>query len=285
MTGILPKITFHKGSVYEESFVTKTVGYGGALLIIAAETPFHPRDYQWPDQPADKGVAVNSAGSRFSVRDAVFAATDGGAVFADEDIPVKKGEPGWFFCVGHVLDADSGFSEGDKINLAVESGYRRKLSRVHSATHVMSLALNRTLAPLWSKEAPLLDAFGAPCFDSLAIAQSDIGENSCTDRYRLGKSLRKKGFSARELGAALKKCEDEINGLVAEWLAADAPVTILAEEDILAARRSWRAEVAGRPVEIPCGGTHVGALSEIGAVSVMMEMPDEETLVIVTSVK
>lgn len=284
MAKVLPQITFHKGSVYEESVVAKSLEYGKKRLVIAGETPFHPRDYQWPDQPADKGVAVNASGERFEVMDAVFAATDGsGAFFADDGIPVKKGEPGWFFCVGHILDGGSGFAEGDKITLEADGGYREGLSRVHSATHVMALALNMTLAPFWSKLPPLCDPLGSPGFDALAIARSSMEAGFCTDNYRMGKSLRKKGFSAKELAPALKQCGEGINALMAEWLSAGAPVTIFAADGALASRRFWRSEIMGRAVEIPCGGTHVRSLAEIGAVKVSLEMPDEETLVIVTS--
>lgn len=282
VTGVCPQITFHKGSVYEESVVVKLLEYGGRQLVVAAETPFHPRDYQWPDQPADRGFAVNAAGGRFSVIDAVFTATDGsGGFFTDAGIPVKKGEPGWRFCVGHVLEG-VGFAEGDKIILEADGEYRGKLSRAHSAAHVMSLALNMTLAPFWSKPAALSDPLGSPNFDSLAMARSSITEDFVTDQYRMGKSLRKKGFSAKELGAALEECEEGINALLVEWLSADAPVAILAPDGALGSRRLWRSEIAGRRVEIPCGGTHVRSLSEIGAVRATLEMPDEETLVIRT---
>lgn len=282
MAKVLPQITFHQGSVYEETFVTNSLAYGEKRLVIAARTPFHPRDYQWPDQPADRGFAVNAAGERFAVTDAVFAATDGsGAFFADGAIPVKKGEPGWFFCVGHVLDG--GFAEGDRITLEADAGYRGGLSRVHSATHVMALALNMTLAPFWSKLPPLYDPLGSPGFDSLAITGSSMKETFCTDHYRMGKSLRKKGFSAKEFAPALKQCEESVNALLAEWLSADAPVTVFAADAALDSRRFWRSEIMGRAVEIPCGGTHVRSLSEIGAARASLEMPDEETLVIVTS--
>lgn len=286
MPDIFSKITFHMGSVYEESYVTKAIEYGGALLVITAVTPFHPRDYTWPDQPADRGIGIDAAGGRSVLRDTVFVAMDGkGGIFADRDIPVKTGEPGWSFCVGHVFDRDAGFCEGDNIRLEVERDYRKKLSRVHSATHVMSLALNRALASFWSKEAPLFDALGSPDFDGLAMERSAVGESFCTDQYRLGRSLRKKGFSVRELGAGLKTSESEVNRLFSEWLSADAPVTMLATGETLASRRSWRTKIGGLTVEMPCGGTHVSSLAEIGPASAAMAMPDEETLVIITSVR
>lgn len=284
MAGLLSEVTFHHGSIYEESAVVKIARYGGASLIITKRTPFHPRDYQWPDQPADKGALINAARKRYAVTDAVFAAVDeNGGLFADQEIPVKKGEPGWFFCVGHVLDGDSDFSEGDKITLEVDGGYREALSRVHSVTHVMALALNKSLAPLWQKNAPQLDALGSPDFDGLAMAQSEMGTEFCTDRYRLGKSLRKKGFSASGLKDALKECEDKINRQIAEWLTADTAVVIRAADGILSSRRFWHTEIAGSSVEIPCGGTHVRSLSEIGTVKAEMTMPDDETLIIITS--
>ncbi|MDR3354152.1 MAG: hypothetical protein LBO21_03880, partial [Synergistaceae bacterium] len=66
------KATFHKGSMRERSVVTYITSYGDAYVMAAAATPFHPRDYQWPDQPADKGFVENSLGRRYDLADAVF---------------------------------------------------------------------------------------------------------------------------------------------------------------------------------------------------------------------
>lgn len=278
------RISFHNGSIREETVVRNVVRRGESVVVIADLTPFHPRDYQWPDQPSDKGSAVNSSGERFAVTDAIFTAADvKGDYYFDMDIPVKKGETGWTFAVAHTLGTDADFAAGDRITLEVDAAYRKGLSRVHSATHVMALALNKAFAPLWRKDAPSFDALGSPGFDGLAIQRSKIGSQFCVDSYRLGKSLRKKGFTATELVNDLKNYENEVNSRLAEWLAQDALVTIYAADCALSTRRFWRTKIDGLDVEIPCGGTHVASLSEIGTPRVTMEMTDGETLTVVTS--
>lgn len=278
------EISFHLGSLKEEASVLKTVRRGADSVLVASITPFHPVDYQWPDQPADRGCAINADGGRFELADAIFTALDGkGDFYFDREIPVRKGEPGWYFCVGHVLPGGCGFAAGDKITLSVDAEYRQKLSRAHSAAHVMALALNRVLTPLWRKEAPSADALGSPNFDGPAIQKSEIGTVGCLDSYRIGKSLRKKGFSADGLAAGLKGYEAEVNALLAKWLSADSPITIHAGGAALASRRFWRSKIDGADVEIPCGGTHLSSLRQIGSIDVALEMPDGETLTVVTS--
>ena len=119
------------------------------VVIVTDVTPFHPRDYQWADQPADRGV-IEVCGTSFPVLDAVVIAVgQGGSYYMDAEIPIKKNDPQWFFCVGHVLPRGASLSEGDEVLLSVDEDYRSALSRAHSAAHIMSLALNMELSALW----------------------------------------------------------------------------------------------------------------------------------------
>jgi alanyl-tRNA synthetase len=152
----------------------------------------------------------------------------------------------------------------------------------------MGPALNAALAGLWRKDPGRADALGNPDFDQLAIESSSITELLCTDTYHIGKSIRKKGFTADPLITNLSSYEDEINGKITRWMEADSPITIRSEGDStesLTSRRYWRAALDGRDAEMPCGGTHAGRLSEIGEVRASLEMPDAETLIIRTSVR
>jgi alanyl-tRNA synthetase len=149
----------------------------------------------------------------------------------------------------------------------------------------MGIALNRIFAPLWKKDPGCRDCFGNPHFDSLAMEKSVIGLLGATDTYRIGKSLRKKGFDREALFAGLKPLEEEVNALLSAWSSLDAPVTMRADGDLLADRRYWSAPLDGAVAEIPCGGTHVKNLAEIGAARAEFDMPDEETLIIRTSVR
>jgi len=279
------RITFHTGSCRELSRVAATAKKDGVTVVMTEVTPFHPRNYRWPDQPADKGRLQTADGARFDVEDAVFVGVSpDGIFFVDGEIPAKKHDEGWRFCVGHAVRAAKlSFARGEEITLLVDEDYRRSLSRAHSAAHLMALALNRSMEPLWRKDA-VTDSFGAPDFDTLAMDVSIISPLACRDRYRLGKSLRKKGFSADALRNDPQKYENEINSALAAWLREDAPVTQRAEGDGLTSNRYFCTTLEGRSIEMPCGGTHVRALREIGQISARVSLPDEETLIIDTSV-
>ena len=283
----LSTVTFPCGSACERTSVSAITQHGGDYVVIAASTPFHPRDYQWPDQPEDGGYIESSAGRRHGLSDVVCVGVDSeGIYFVDTEIPVKKNAPGWQFVVGHVIRGENpSLAAGDEILLQVDEARRSQLSRPHSAAHLMSLALDRVLAPLWHKEAPWLDALNNPPFDQLAIERSQIAPLSSVDSYRLGKSLRKKGFSAHGLANELDESIRAVNAQIAEWLQTDAPVSIRTEGNLLTSYRYWSTVLENRTVEIPCGGTAVARLCEIGSVEVTAEMPDEETLIIRTSVR
>ncbi|MDR1472400.1 MAG: hypothetical protein LBS75_07740 [Synergistaceae bacterium] len=281
-------MTFHTGSCEEESVIAATCRReGGALVVIASETPFHPRDYQWPDQPEDLGYAEDGRGRRYEVADAIFVAVSpGGDFHADRDIPVRKNSPGWNYFAGHVIrDEDASLTAGERVLLRADAERRLALSRAHSASHLMGPALNRALSGLWRKDPGRTDALGANDFDQLAIESSSISELLCTDSYHIGKSMRKRGFAAEPLAANLRLYEDGINDLIARWQSEDSAITIRAEGDSLASRRYWRATLGGKEAEMPCGGTHTRSLSEIGQVRVSLEMPDNETLIIRTYVR
>lgn len=280
------KVTFPSGSCRESSRVAAVAQRGDDFVVMTEVTPFHPRDFQWPDQPEDKGYIRTADGRRYPVADAVFVGISPVGIFSvDREIPTKKSDPDWRFCVGHVVEGERPlFARGEEIVLQVDEARRLALSRAHSAAHLMALALDRSFTPLWHKEAKA-DALGASDFDALAMDVSAIGLLSCRDRYRLGKSLRKKGFSIDELRQNMKKHEGEINATLAAWLAHDTPIAQRTEGDGLTSHRYFCTSIEGKAVEMPCGGTHVRSFAEIGTASVKLSMPDEETLIIDTSVQ
>ncbi len=287
MADFASRVTFPFGSCREKSVITAVVPREDDTILLTETTPFHPRDFVWPDQPEDKGYVENEDGRRYSLADVVFVGIGPEDVYSvGGEIPVKKSTPGWTFCVGHVIcEERPHFSKGDAITLQVDEARRAALSRAHSASHLMSLALNKALAPLWRKEAPQIDVLGNPHFDRIAVEQSQIGPLLSDDRYRLGKSLRKKGFAAENLRESLARCVDEMNGTIADWIAADSDTRIRTEGDSLTSYRCWCATVGGARVEIPCGGTHVSGFSGIGTVRIAAEMPNDETLLIKIAVR
>ena len=130
------------------------------------------------------------------------------------------------------------------------------------------------------------DGLGHPDFDSLAMESSVMDEHASTDRYRLGKSLRKKGFDAEGLTEALPDLTARINARLAGWLAADAPVRVDAPGPEITARRQWVCELPEGTVSIFCGGTHIARLGELAALTAELDLSaDGSELVVVTTPK
>ncbi|WP_158863586.1 metal-dependent hydrolase [Leifsonia sp. AG29] len=245
----------------------------GRSAVVLDRTAFHPIDPVWPDQPADRGTLTVDGASQ-PIVDAVVGGTDGEVLYVG-DAPVRTGTEGWTFVVCHIVDDAGGIEPGASASVAVDPAYRAALSAGHTACHLASLALNEALSGLWTKEVPV-DGRGRPNFDQLAITSSRILENGSIDEYRIGKSLRKKGLAAAELRVRLDDIENEANSRLAEWVATGAAVSILRDGDGLSERRSWRCELPDGAVEIPCGGTHVHALTDFSAVRVALELREAD---------
>ncbi|MFI6291706.1 metal-dependent hydrolase [Nonomuraea sp. NPDC050790] len=259
-------VTFPNGQVSGHSEIVGTVPAGDRHGLVTAETPFHPLDHTWPDQPADRGLIGG-----LPVVDCVTAArAPSGEVFLAADIPVRRGEDGWQWLVVHVTDTP--LPVGEQVELSVDAGYRAALSAGHTACHLAALALNAALAGMWRKETRP-DALGSPDFDQSAITSSSIGPFRSQDVYRLGKSLRKKGFTADSLDPVAVAAV--VNERLKEWVAADVPVWIDVPGPGLTARRTWHCALPEGEASIPCGGTHVRRTSELGSVTVALELGEQ----------
>ncbi|GAA0823519.1 metal-dependent hydrolase [Streptosporangium amethystogenes subsp. fukuiense] len=258
------QVTYPHGGVHGVSRVLSATPLDGGYGVVTAETPFHPLDHTWPDQPADRGT-VNG----LPVVDCVTGASDGERLYLGKEIPVRRGADGWEWLVVHVLkEPIAGDAE-----LAVDEAYRSALSAGHSACHLAALALNAALADRWRKEvAP--DSLGRPDFDQAAITTSRIVEHGSDDVYRLGKSLRRKGFDAE--GLDLSELTRRIDDQLGAWIAADAPITVDSPSPSLSARRMWHCSLPEGEARIPCGGTHVSRTSELGSVRVSLSLQDAE---------
>ncbi|RJT78393.1 metal-dependent hydrolase [Arthrobacter cheniae] len=248
----------------------------GRRVVLLDTTAFHPVDSAWPDQGPDRGVLV--AGTRtWPVTDCVVGATDGTTLHLGAGSPVRKGTDGWAFVVVHVIEGsrsepDGGPAEGDEVVVRVDATHRVAVSAGHTGCHLASLALNRALSGRWKKDvAP--DALGAPNFDALAIDTTVIGEFGSVDRYRLGKSLRRKGFVVEDLDT--DAIAAEVDATLAEWTATGASISIEADGPGLTDRRRWVCGLPGERAEIPCGGTHLTSLAGID-VAVRLELDDAD---------
>jgi alanyl-tRNA synthetase len=285
-------VTFPAGGLSVESEVLAVVEIDGATLSVVdsgagtewdagsvvigfttAISPFHPVDHGWPDQGPDRGT-VTIDGVTVDVAGVVLGATQGPNLLTANNIPVRRGEPGWAFVVVHLLAPGSpGPVVGQQVRLDVDASYRESLCFGHTACHIAALALNSALADRWRKPV-VTDGLGHPNFDQLALSSSRIRPDGSTDIYRLGKSLRKKGFDVLDLStggvAALT------NALLARWVEAGATVAILTQGPGLTDRRTWVCDLPDGQERIACGGTHLTSLEGVAAITVSLTLDDAE---------
>ena len=201
----------------------------------------------------------------------------------DTDIPVKRGAEGWAFVVVHPLAGQHSLAVGSRVELKVDAAARDALSLGHSGCHLAALALNRVLVPYWRKEVSERDSLDQPDFDRLAIQSSRVEPMGSQEQYRIGKSLRKKGVNSEALLAELAQIEERINQQLADWLAAGGEIRRSRTGEAIIDSRYWHCMLAGAEVTIPCGGTHVSNLAELGQVRVQLA-PCEEGFTLVTRV-
>lgn len=282
-------VTFPAGTVTGEGTVVRVGRDAAGTVVILDETPFHPVDHTWPDQPGDAGRlrAVDGAGDEsVGVTEAVMAAEDAeGALFVGSDIPVKRGTDGWTWLVAHRIDGDAPawLAPGATVRAEVDAARRAGLSRGHTACHLVSLALDLSLADLWRKD-PGADALGTPDFEGRANQTSRIHEDGAVDDYRLGKSLRKAGFDSDGFAGSVGAREARINELLAGWIATGGAVEVTVDGPTIVDRRRWECELPEGRASIPCGGTHAASLSDFVSIAVALDLSDPQLLVMTTTV-
>lgn len=270
-------VTFPSGAVRGRSTVLAARPLpDGRFGVVTEETPFHPVDHTWPDQPADTGTLAGAA-----VVDALTAATPAAPegepeLLVGADIPVRRGDPEWHWHVLHVVEEDPSALVSTEVELAVDAERRAAFCAGHTGCHLLALALNAALSARWRKEAAT-DSLGNPDFDALAITSSRITEGGSVDVYRLGKSLRKKGFTSEGLADELPALADAANTSLAGWIASAAPVRVRVPGPELTARREWSCALPEATVSIPCGGTHLGSLSELSALTTSLSLNEDGT--------
>ncbi len=237
----------------------------GRAAVVLDRTPFHPIDHGWPDQPGDTGFL---GGAR--VHDTLTGVLDDASrLVAGEAVPLRRGDPRGAWVVVHVLDPEHAPDPGARVALSVDAERRAAFSRGHSGCHLASLALNEATARFWAKPARRRDSRGFPMLDQMTISLSRIRPDGAFDTYRCGTSLRKAGFDAPAFLVERDVVAEEVNSLLAGWVARRSPSRIDSGGDpTLAARRQWWCDLPGGPAQIPCGGTHVSDLGQLGAVRV-----------------
>lgn len=248
---------------------------GDPTLLVTDLTPFHPQSHLWPDQPGDVGTVRWKGGEAAVGPCRMGAISPEGELFVDTEIPVKRGADGWAFVVVHPLAGSHHLAIGLPVELTVDAEARHALSLGHSACHLVALALNRALTPYWRKETSELDALGQPDFDRLAIQHSRVEPRGSKEQYRIGKSLRKKGINSEALLADLDRIALQVNEQLMRWLKEGGEIRRSRTGDAIIDSRYWHGMVDGREITIPCGGTHVGNLTELGQVQVTLASSEE----------
>lgn len=273
------RIGFARGETEGRGRVLFVAQEPGRLVVVTDATPIHPVSFRWPDQPSDTGVFTWSGTSR-SMSEALtgLVNSETGELHIGEDAKaLGRTGPEWVSVVVHVLDGAGAEvpAVGTEVDIVVDADRRRKLSVAHTAAHLSAFALNRALASFWTKEGASFDSLGAPDFDKEAIVSSQLSYEGATDTYRLGKSLRKKGFDQEAAIASLSAIADAVNATLETWLAQPAKVTLEPAEALLDTRRVWRCLLDGRPAEMFCAGTHVANLSALAGASVTIEQTED----------
>jgi len=248
---------------------------GDTTLLVTDLTPFHPQSHLWPDQPGDVGHARWEGGEAAIGPCRMGAISPDGELFVDTAIPVKRGAEGWRFVVVHPLAGEHSLPVGSRVELQVDRAARHALSLGHSSCHLAALALNQVLTPYWRKEVSERDALGQPDFDRLAIQSSRVEPCGSREQYRIGKSLRKKGVNSEALLEDLALIEEQVNQQLADWIAAGGEIRRSHAGEAIIDSRYWHCMLEGQEVTIPCGGTHVASLAELGEVKVELTQVEE----------
>ncbi|MEU8184890.1 hypothetical protein AB0B85_12135 [Micromonospora sp. NPDC049044] len=268
----------------------QTEGYGRVLavlpyaaagdpsrVVVTDRTPFHPVDHTWPDQPADHGL-ISFGSTAVPVVDTQILSVESatGEVRIGPEVSARRGDPDRILAVGHIVntvDADIAGWVGQVVSLEVDAVRRAALSAAHTGCHLVAFAVNECLDELWTKDA-LRDSRGNRNFDAAALLDSRHHVDGSIDRYRLGKSLRKRGFNHPAFIAELDAYVRRANDILATWLASQAGVTVTGSSDHFTADRLWRCDISP-PAVMPCGGTHVSDLGQIAAIDISAQFDDE----------
>ncbi|KTR09129.1 hypothetical protein [Curtobacterium luteum] len=265
------EVTYPAGALTSEGTVVHVEPAGAdRWAVFLDRTAAHPVDTAWPDQPADR-VTLRTPDATYETVEVRVAGFHDGSVHIGDALPVRTGTEGWVFGVAHVVVGPPP-QIGGPVTVTVDPDFRVALSVAHSTCHLAALALDAVLAEHWSKPGST-DALGHPAFDSLAIVRSSIHEYRSEDEYRIGKSLRKKGFDPAAFDDA-----DAVAARVTEqlraWTASGGPIHVEAEGPGLSARRQWTCALPEGTAAIPCGGTHPRSLADLVDPAVTIAVED-----------
>jgi len=283
---ILPtQVTFTQGVHQLLSRVQYSRQHDDCTLVVTEATPFHPASHIWPDHPADKGT-LSIATTHYEIINCLTGAWDcsNQQLYVGTDIPVKRGEPGWHFVVVHQLPAGVKLTYGSEVTLSVDATYQQALSRGHSGAHLAAMALNKVLQQdFWRKAATRLDALQHYDFHGYAEETSFVAEDTCVDIYRMGKTLKKRGFNKDDFLSALPQVQARVNAQLDYWRASGVTISMAREGDNLTDSRYWSCIIDDTKVCMPCGGTHVQSMADFSSLAIELRLNDQGNVEMVTT--
>jgi len=243
-------------------------------VFVTDVSPFHPVSSRWPDQPCDQGrVICDGVAFEVTAVETGLILKDSGVLHTDKDIQTRLTDENGVTVVAHVLTAegqDFARWKGREISLEVDLARRFALCAGHTGSHLAAFALNKALEPLWKKDCAR-DSLGNRDFDKLAISASKVEPFASREVYRIGKSLKKKGFMAQLFYEDIPAYERAANQNLAQWLPSENEVLIECEAPFLESFRLWKTVLNDGTAEIPCGGTHLDSLGHLKSVAVTLE--------------
>jgi alanyl-tRNA synthetase len=270
-------VTYPAGSTAESSTVAAMTRVDGRTLFAVERTPCHPESPRWPDQPEDRcTLETSGTGVPIEVREGYLF--DGELMMGSlpEGLDVHEDSAREAIpCVVHSVSAELAPAVGDRVELRVDESYRQALSRNHSRCHLVSLALNAALCEAWRKDPPARDSLGSPDFDKLAITSSKIDEHGSLDSYRVGRHLRKSGFSVEALSDP-EALAQAVMDLAEGWLLSSPSIKVAPGECSLQERRTWSCKLPQGTASFPCGGTHPSAMEPDEGLDVEISWDPEE---------
>lgn len=293
------KVTFPGSSEKEISkilFVADLPSDPNKFFIITEVTPFHPLDYNWSDQPADRGFFEIDT-DRLLVEDCLTAAFDpkNNEMLLGLDIKtrkIRKDDTNWFFLVAHIFSKDKLHTPisdlvGKEAKLEVDHDFRLAISKSHTASHLAALALNLVTSHFWKKLTNRLDSLGNPDLDKETIMKGEITQDCSTDYYHCGKSLRKNGFDVLAFfnETEFKQIEADINKQLLEWCSNTDGLKIIVKpkEAYLHEKRECICYLPKNKIaSIPCGGTHIDKIHPTETISVILRKENESDFAMVS---
>ena len=188
-----------------------------------------------------------------------------------------------FEAVVHIIGGSVPVAIGAQIGFRADRDFRKRLSRGHSICHLQAIALNQILADYWKKSVDKVDSLGHPDFDQIAITSSKIYENYSVDVYRMGRSLRKKGFDVERLLNSQEEIRSASEAQLRTWVSSGYEIEVFGGEGRLGDRRMWSCKMENVAASIPCGGTHVPNTLEIGSAEIEWTLSSEHDYLTVTT--